>query len=358
MNTGKMNELINIEEHIAYKDFKISDAASKLENLKLNPVLFLVNENKEFVGSITDGDIRRALIKGVKIDSSISEIVQGNPIFIKKDEINVNKIKEWRNSNFKVIPILDKKNRIVDLLNFRLEKNYLPIDCIIMAGGKGERLRPLTESIPKPLLPIDGKPIIEYIIDHFRSFGVSDFLITTNYLASKINEFTEIKKSNSLKITCFKEPEYMGTIGAISLIKKINNGVVLISNSDLITNLNLEDFYLAFQESNSDCSILSISHKIEIPYGVMKLKSNELISITEKPTYSYETNGGIYLVKTSLLNLIPKNKPFTAIEFLEKLIEYKKKITTYNHVGYWKDIGNHTDYNQAKIDLKFITQNE
>ena len=146
-----MNELINIEEHIAYKDFKISDAASKLENLKLNPVLFLVNENKEFVGSITDGDIRRALIKGMKIDSSISEIVQRNPIFIKKDEINVNKIKEWRNSNFKVIPILDKKNRIVDLLNFRLEKNYLPIDCIIMAGGKGERLRPLTESIPKPL---------------------------------------------------------------------------------------------------------------------------------------------------------------------------------------------------------------
>lgn len=353
-----MNKQIKIEEHIAYKDFKISDAASKLENLKLNPVLFLVNENNEFIGALTDGDIRRALIKGVKIDSSISEIVQGNPIYIKKDEINVKKIREWRNNNFKVIPILDENHRIVDLLNFRSEKNYLPIDCIIMAGGKGQRLRPLTENTPKPLLPIDGKPIIEYIIDHFRSFGVSDFLITTNYFASKIQDFTERKKSNTLRITCFEEPEYMGTIGSLSLIKEFNNDVVLISNSDLITNLNLEDFYLAFQESDSDCSILSISHKIEIPYGVMQLESNELISIKEKPTYSYETNGGIYLVKTSLLSLIPKNKPFTAIEFLDKLIDHKKKITTYNHVGYWKDIGNHTDYDQAKIDLKFITPNK
>ena len=261
-----MNKQIKIEEHIAYKDFKISDAASKLENLKLNPVLFLVNENNEFIGALTDGDIRRALIKGVKIDSSISEIVQGNPIYIKKDEINVKKIREWRNNNFKVIPILDENHRIVDLLNFRSEKNYLPIDCIIMAGGKGQRLRPLTENTPKPLLPIDGKPIIEYIIDHFRSFGVSDFLITTNYFASKIQDFTERKKSNTLRITCFEEPEYMGTIGSLSLIKEFNNDVVLISNSDLITNLNLEDFYLAFQESDSDCSILSISHKIEIPY--------------------------------------------------------------------------------------------
>ena len=353
-----MNKQIKIEEHLAFKDFTISDAASKLEKLKLNPVPFLVNENKEFVGSITDGDIRRALIKGVNIDSSVIEIVQRNPIYIKKYEINVKKIKEWRNSNFKVIPIIDETNKIVDLLNFRLEKNYLPIDCIIMAGGKGERLRPLTENIPKPLIPINGKPIIEYIIDHFCSFGVSDFLITTNYLASKIETFTEFKKSDTLRITCFKEPEYMGTIGSLSLIKQFNNDVVLISNSDLITNINLEDFYLAFQESDSDCSILSISHNVEIPFGVINLKSNELISITEKPTYSYETNGGVYLVKTSLLNLIPKNKPFTAIEFIDKLIEHKKKITTYNHIGYWKDIGSHTDYNQAKIDLKFINQNK
>ena len=353
-----MDKNITIEEHIAFKDFTISDAARKLEKLKLNPVLFLVNENREFVGAITDGDIRRALIKGVDIDSSIIEIVQGNPIFIKKDEINVKKIREWRNSNFKVIPILDESNKIVDILNFRLEKNYLPIDCIIMAGGKGQRLRPLTENIPKPLLPIDGKPIIEYIIDHFSSYGVSEFLITTNYLASKMERFTELKKSNALRITCFKEPKYMGTIGSLSLIKKFNNDVVLISNSDLITNIDLEDFYLAFQESNSDCSILSISHNIEIPFGVMSLKSNELISITEKPTYSYETNGGIYLVKTSLLNLIPENKPFTAIEFIDKLIQHNKKITTYNHIGYWKDIGNHIDYNQAKIDLKFINQNK
>lgn len=353
-----MSNEINIEQHIAYKDFKISDAASKLENLKLNPVLFLVTENKEFIGSITDGDIRRALIKGVKIDSNVNDIVQGNPIYVYKNKVDVKKIREWRNSNFKVIPILDEKNRIVDLINFRTEKNYLPIDCIIMAGGKGERLRPLTEDMPKPLLPIDGKPIIEYIIDHFSSFGVSDFLITTNYFATKIEDFTKRKKTNKLRITCFKEPEYMGTIGSLGLINNFNNDVVLISNSDLITNLNLEDFYLAFKEANSDCSILSISHKIDVPYGVMKLKSNELISITEKPTYSYETNGGIYLVKTSLLNLIPKNKPFTAIEFLDKLIEQKKKVTTYNHVGYWKDIGNHTDYNQAKIDLKFINQIE
>lgn len=353
-----MSNEINIEQHIAYKDFKISDAASKLENLKLNPVLFLVTENKEFIGSITDGDIRRALIKGVKIDSNVNDIVQGNPIYVYKNKVDVKKIREWRNSNFKVIPILDEKNRIVDLINFRTEKNYLPIDCIIMAGGKGERLRPLTEDMPKPLLPIDGKPIIEYIIDHFSSFGVSDFLITTNYFATKIEDFTKRKKTNKLRITCFKEPEYMGTIGSLGLINNFNNDVVLISNSDLITNLNLEDFYLAFKEANADCSILSISHKIDVPYGVMKLKSNELISITEKPTYSYETNGGIYLVKTSLLNLIPKNKPFTAIEFLDKLIEQKKKVTTYNHVGYWKDIGNHTDYNQAKIDLKFINQIE
>lgn len=353
-----MSKQIKIKDHLVYNHYKLSDAASKLEDLKLDPVLFLVNDKNKLIGSITDGDLRRALIRGVKVDSNISEIIQLNPIYIDKGKVNVKQIKEWRNRNFKVIPVLNDQKQIVDILNFRKSKNYLPIDCIIMAGGKGKRLRPLTDKTPKPLLPINGKPILEYIIDHFSSYGVSDFLITTNYHASKIEEFVMKKKSPVLSINCFKEPEYMGTIGSIGMVNEFNNDVVLISNSDLITNIDLEDFYISFKESNADCTVLSISHKIEIPYGVMNLKSNELLSISEKPTYTYDTNGGIYLVKKSLFQLIPKNKPFTAIEFLDKLIQQNKKITTYHHVGYWKDIGNHTDYKQAQLDLKFIHKND
>lgn len=344
----------NYQKHIITSTKSIKNALVMLNDLALDAILFVVDKKNTLVGSLTDGDIRRGLIDGCNIENSVSKVIQTNPKFIKHKEIDITKIITYRESNYKILPVLNDKNQVVDIINFRKKKSYLPLDSVIMAGGKGTRLRPLTIDLPKPLLKVGTKPIIEHNVDRLSLFGIENYWLSVNYLGKKIEKYFGSGDEKNIKINYVWEDSPMGTIGALSKIKNFENENILLSNSDILTNLNYEDFFLDFINKKADFSVLTIPYNVDIPYAVVETLKDNIVSFKEKPTYTYYSNGGIYLMKKSVLKYIPNNSFFNATDLMELLIEKGKKITSYVLSDYWLDIGKHEDYKKAQKDIETV----
>ena len=345
---------MNFRKHLINSNCTIKYALELLSSTGLDTILFAINDNKQLIGSITDGDIRRGLLKGFSIENPITDVINLNPKFIRKENYSIDEIKNLRNNNFKVIPVVDNNNVIINIINFRSILSYLPVDAVIMAGGLGSRLKPLTDNLPKPLLKIGDKTIIDYNIDRLISFGIDDFWISVRYLADQIKEHFGNGNSKGVSIKYVDEENPLGTIGAVGKINNFRHDYVLVTNSDILTNLNYENFFKDFIEKDADMSVVTIPYDVEIPYAVMETKDNNVLSFIEKPTYRYYTNGGIYLIKKSILKNIPKNKLFNSTDLMELLIAKKLNLISYPMHNYWLDIGKPKDYLKAQNDIKHI----
>jgi NDP-sugar pyrophosphorylase family protein len=309
--------------------------------------LFAIDDNQKMVGTLTDGDIRRALIAGISINDTIESAIKKDFDYLRLDEISQKKIKEYRLKNIKLLPILNNEGVIVKVYNLALTKSILPIDVVLMAGGKGLRLRPLTENIPKPLLKVGDKSIIDYTINNLVNYGIENINVNINYLAEKIENHFKINKFG-VNIICNKEPEFLGTMGSIKYVKNLNHDMVLVMNSDLFTNIDFEDFYLNHLEQSADMSVASVPYSVPVPYGIFDIKESKINGIVEKPTYNYYANGGIYLIKKHLFDLIPDNTFFNATDFINLLINKSYKVVSFPIIGYWIDIGNPDDYKKVQ----------
>ncbi|MBU0490169.1 MAG: nucleotidyltransferase family protein [Bacteroidetes bacterium] len=345
----------NYNRHLLPRGKSIRDALTLLDLLAKDAILFIVDEDEKLVGSLTDGDVRRGLLKGFGVDDIIDNIIQPNPRFIRKGDRNINKVIEFRENNFRIIPVLNNDNIIVNIINFRELKSYLPVDAVIMAGGRGERLRPLTDEVPKPLLYVGDKPILGHNLDRLRLFGIDDFWITVRYLGKQIEDFFGTGRDKNISIKYVYENEPRGTIGALSQIHNFEHEYILVSNSDLLTNVDYEHFFLDFLRQEADFSVVTIPYSVDIPYAVLETNNGHVISFREKPSYTYYSNGGIYLMKKAVLDLIPKDKNYNATDLMETLIDQGKKVCSYPLAGYWLDIGKHEDYEKAKSDIKTIS---
>ncbi len=342
------------KDHLITTESTIKQALIQLTNLGIDAILFVVDNDEHLVGAITDGDVRRGLIRGISIDQLINNIIRFNPRFIKKGERDIQKVIEYREANFRIIPIVDKDNRVVNVINFRQIQSYLPVDAVIMAGGRGQRLHPLTDNTPKPLLEVGGKPIIEHNIDRLSMFGIDDFWISVNYLGEQIEDYLGDGANRNIKISYVWEDEPLGTIGGVSNIDNFLHDYILITNSDILTNLDYEHFFLEFLNQDADLAVVTIPYQVNIPYAVLETAEGNIINLKEKPTYTYYSNGGIYLIKKSVLDFLPKNAHFNATDLIEQLIIAGKKVFSYPLVGYWLDIGCHQDFERAQVDIKNI----
>jgi dTDP-glucose pyrophosphorylase/mRNA-degrading endonuclease RelE of RelBE toxin-antitoxin system len=342
------------KDHLILSGSKVKEALLALNELSQDAILFVVDNNDKLIGALTDGDVRRGLLKGFTIDSVINEIIQDNPRYITKGENNLNKIIEYREGDFRIVPIVDENHKVVNVINFRNIKSYLPIDTVIMAGGRGQRLQPLTNTTPKPLLKVGDKAIIEHNLDRLALFGIDDFWISVKYLGEQIeNHFGDGKEKN-VKIEYVWENEPLGTIGAVSQIKNFEHDFVLVTNSDLLTNIDYEQFFLEFVRQDADLAVLTIPYQVNVPYAVLETHNGNVKSFKEKPTYTYYSNGGIYLLKKEMLEYIPKNTFFNATDLMEKLIKNDLKVISFPFSGYWLDVGKHEDFEKAQIDIKNI----
>lgn len=341
--------------HLISQEKTLIDALKNISSIGTGPlVLFVLDSNERMVGTLTDGDVRRALIRGVNVNDKICDAMHRNFNYLRKgvndDVVNIHRQRELK---MKLVPVLDEQNHIVEIINLEKYRTRLPIDAVLMAGGKGERLRPLTEKTPKPLIKVGDKCIIDYNVDRLLTYGLRHISVTVNYLGEQLEEHFQEERDGVL-IKTVREPKYLGTIGSIHFVSAFYNDTILVMNSDLFTNIDYEDFFLHFKQHNADMSVAAVPYVVKVPYGVFNLNGREIKGVTEKPTISYYANAGIYLIKKKCLDLIPKDVFFNATDFMDKLIANDYKVIRYPISGYWIDIGQHDELERAREIAKHI----
>ncbi|MFC4209941.1 nucleotidyltransferase family protein [Pedobacter lithocola] len=342
------------KDHLILSGSTIKQALLQFNRLGQDAILFVVDADDRLIGALTDGDVRRGLLKGFTIESRVDEIIQDNPRYIIKGENNLEKIIEYREGDFRIVPVVDENHRVVNVINFRKIRSYLPIDAVIMAGGRGQRLQPLTDAVPKPLLKVGNKAIMEHNLDRLALFGIDDFWVSVKYLGEQIENYFGKGTEKNIKIEYVWENEPLGTIGAVSKIKNFEHDYILVTNSDLLTNIDYEQFFLEFIKQKADLAVLTIPYQVSIPYAVLETNNGAVKSFKEKPTYTYYSNGGIYLMKKEMLKYIPQDIFFDAPDLMQELLNDNLKVISFPFSGYWLDVGKHEDFEKAHIDIHNI----
>jgi dTDP-glucose pyrophosphorylase len=343
-----------LERHLIKSHQGVRLALRKLNDLALDAILFVVNEDDQLLGSLTDGDLRRGFLKDLDFSCSLLDFVQPHPIFIRNESYSVDDIRTYRKKNLKIIPVLNENNQVISIVNLRLQRALLPLDAIIMAGGEGQRLKPLTDHTPKPLLKVGDKPIIEYNVDRLTSYGIKNIQISVRYLGKQIEEYFGDGSGKGINLQYIWEEEPLGTLGALCRAKNLKHDEVLVMNSDLLTNIDFEDFYSTFKNAEADFAVASIPYHVKVPYAVLNTNGDHVLSFEEKPTYTYYSNAGIYLLKRTCIDLIPRNCSYDATDLMQALIREGKKVISFPILGYWLDIGKPEDFVKAQSDIQHL----
>lgn len=346
----------NIEKYTISENAKLIEALAKINQFSAGQtiILFVINDNMQILGSLTDGDIRRAILAGNGLYSSVQTAMNRNFHYIKNLN-NFKKIRKLKDSDLKIIPHITEDKKIIKFINLKDIHSILPIDVVIMAGGKGIRLKPYTNDIPKPMLELDEKPIIAHNIDRLISYGVKNFYISINHLKEQIKNYIDKHYTNmDLNIKYIEENQPLGTIGSISLIEKFEFDDILILNADILTNIDFGDFYANYKDFEDNMSVATFNIKVDIPYAILETDEKRIKSFVEKPTYTYYSNAGIYLLNKEFVNFIPKNKVYDAIDLIDDMIKNNKKVSHFSIRGYWLDIGTVQNYSKAQDDIRYI----
>jgi dTDP-glucose pyrophosphorylase len=359
-NNSEKNRMIkDLDQYVI--NYKCS-IKSTMEKIDKGGKGFIVcnNQSNDVIGILTDGDIRRAILKGIDIQQQVCKIMNKDFNFLEYDykEEEVKKI--FKDNVVKHIPVLkDKKllNIIFkdDFFNIMSEgaseKPKIKLPVVIMAGGKGTRLEPFTHILPKALIPIHDKPVIELIMDKFAEFGMTDFYISVNHKANMIKAFFQDFHSD-YTISFIDESKPLGTIGGLKDLENKVFAPMFVSNCDTIIKCDYSEIYKFHKKANFDLTLVSsIQHHI-IPYGVCKLRSDgSLKTIREKPEYDFLVNTGMYILNPDILKLIPKNKLFDMTDLIKSLKEKQMKIGVYPiSEKSWIDVGKWEEYRKA-IDI-------
>lgn len=345
--------MLNHSKHTIQSGAPLKEALRKLNEVPKNLSLFVVNTDKQLIGTLTDGDIRRGLLAGLPVEATVDEFMfrtfhalHGTP-----DPREIHRLREL---GIKLLPVLDDNKRITKILDLKQIKTFLPVDAVVMAGGRGERLRPLTDKVPKPMLPLGNKPIIEHNIDRLKEYGISNIHISINYLGQQLIDHFGDGSSRDLNIQYVEEKSPLGTIGSVSLIEHFENPYILVMNSDLFTDADFEDMWLTMDEQNADMCVASIPYTVNIPFAIMERGNGAITGLKEKPTHTHYANAGIYLFRKETLKLIPRNTKFNATDLIETVIRENGKVIDAPLTGYWIDIGRHEEYEKAKNIIQHI----
>lgn len=337
-----------LEKHIIDSRTPLRQALERLNALSGGAMtLFLTDSEGHLSGSLTDGDVRRALISGHSLDEAASSAANHNPRSLRKGAPDtVDRLRELRQKGITLVPETDDEGRIVDIIDLGTTHTRLPLSAILMAGGKGERLRPLTLTTPKPLLEIEGKPIIDYNIEALSQCGIENISVTVNYMAEKLEEHFATPKAG-VRVKTVREDRPLGTIGSARLADLPEDGYTLVMNSDLLTSVSFEDMYLRHRDSGADITIAVIPYQVTVPFAILGLDGDRVRTIEEKPSYTYFANAGIYIFPNRLLRGLPDGRT-DATDLIENAISDGLKVVTHPVDGSWIDIGSPADFASAK----------
>lgn len=316
-------------------------------------VALVADKNNKLLGIITDGDIRRALLADKSLDEPVDSIMTREPITVPVSTTRGEALRIMRSTLVHHIPVVKENGTIKGLfvIDELLKKSSYECPVVIMAGGKGERLKPLTNDCPKPMLEINGKPILEIILERAINAGFKNYYISVNYLKHKIKEYFNDGSKWGVSIKYLEESEPLGTCGALSLLPGDLSEDIIVMNGDVVTDLDYERFLKFHKKGGAPMSICSRIHRVRIPFAVLGLKDNLLNQLAEKPTFEYQVNAGVYALSPKLLSLIP-NAFYNMTDLVESLLEDNREVGVFPIHEDWTDIGNKDDF------FSFIEGNE
>ncbi len=325
----------------------IAMALKHINMLKGVPLtLFITDPSGKMSGTLTDGDIRRGLLGGYTLSDPVTNIMQRHFRYLSDGADNLGAFRSARELGIELLPVLDKDKHIIGTADLRHQSSMLPLDAVLMAGGRGERLRPLTVTTPKPLLPVGGKPIIDYNIESLSAYGICDIFVTVNYLREQIIEHCS-RYHGTARVKCVPEDRPLGTFGSIGLIKDLKHDNVLVMNSDLLTTLNFEKMYEHHISSQAALTMAVVPYTVSVPYAILRTEQDRVLGFEEKPTYNYFANAGVYILHRHLLKDIDGSTRIDATDFIDTLLSQGLKVGYFPIDGTWIDIGSPDDYNMA-----------
>lgn len=323
---------------------RLREALERLNSLSgRSMTLFVVDERGKLKGTLTDGDVRRGLLAGASLDGAVDDVMHRTFRAVRPTDTAPN-LGALRQAGIELLPILDGDGRIERIIDLRSVRAMLPVDAVLMAGGRGERLRPLTEHTPKPLLPVGGRAIIDYNIDALRACGVENIYVTVNYLHEQL-ELHFAKRGDGVQ--CVLEPRRLGTMGSLALIDTLKSHDVLVMNSDLLTDIDFQALYERHRESGAALTMAVVPYKVSVPYAILELNGDRVTGLAEKPTYNYYANAGVYMMRADVAKSITKGEYLDATDLIDRLIGDGEKVTYFPIDGTWIDIGSPKEYENA-----------
>ncbi|MDP3940264.1 MAG: nucleotidyltransferase family protein [Deltaproteobacteria bacterium] len=318
-------------------------------------IALVVDGAGRLLGLLTDGDLRKAILRGVSLDAGASEAMNRDPVVAAAGLGTTEALGLMRARAIRHLPLLDGNRTVVDLL--RLEDLLAPpppLRCraVIMAGGEGRRLRPLTESTPKPLLSVGGKPLIEILIERLRQSGIAEVLIAVHHKSGMIRERLGDGTRLGVRIEYAEEPRPLGTMGALPLLRERLDHAFFVVNADILTRCDFRAMWEFHRSQGGAAMTVGVSvHQVDIPYGEFTLSGDRVVRVEEKPRKEFPVNAGIYLIEPSVIDLIPAGQYFDATDLIRLLIDAGKPVAAHLIREYWLDVGRHHDLEKANRDM-------
>lgn len=327
----------------------IRSAMEKLDQVALQIVLVVDNDNK-LLGTITDGDIRRGLLVGKSLDAPVTEIINDSPMVGFDFESEMAWHRKMQRKLLRHLPIVDDEDKIVGLYHQKRADQRLTNPVVLMLGGLGTRLRPLTETVPKPMLKVGNRPILETILTHIADQGFEEFYFCINYLGDQIRQYFGDGSRFGVKIHYIEENDRMGTAGALSLIAEKFEQPFVVMNGDLLTKIDLAAMLDFHQIHQNQITAGVREYSQQVPYGVVEIDGPQVTQLVEKPIYRYFVNGGIYMLSPECMIKIPDDEFYDMTTLIEEMLAEQGKVGAFPITEYWMDIGQMPDYHQAQND--------
>jgi dTDP-glucose pyrophosphorylase len=316
----------------------------------------VVEQDDNLLGTLSDGDIRRAILDGKTLEMTIKDIYNTNPLVASINNSKEEIINLCRSKKIYQIPVIDDAGKIIsiDLLDDLLKPKFQENKVILMVGGLGKRLRPLTEKTPKPMLHVGGKPILQTIVENFASYGFVNIVMCVGYKSNIIQEYFGNGDKFGVHIEYVREDKRMGTAGALSLLTTKPQEAFFVMNGDLLTNVNFEHLLEFHISQNAMATMCVREYDFQVPYGVVNIKKGQILSIEEKPVQRFFVSAGIYMLDPVAIGLIPDNEFYDIPTLFEKLITEEKKIISFPLREYWLDIGRIEEYEKANLEYSEV----
>lgn len=322
-------------------------------------IVLVTDDQGRILGTITDGDVRRSMLAGASLEEPVRVILArkagssySEPVTAPVETERAELLRLMMEHSVRQIPLLDGQGRVAGLVTVEelMPVEELPLQAVIMAGGPGTRLRPLTEEMPKPMLPVGDRPLMELIIDQLRGAGVRRVNVTTHYKGEKISNYFGDGEQFGVELRYVTEDEPLGTAGALGLMARPDEPVLVI-NGDILTRVNFRAMLDYHREHGADLTLAVRKYEIQVPYGVVDCEGQCVSGLREKPSLSFFVNAGIYLLEPAVLDHIPSGVRFDMTDLIETLIQKGRRVVSFPIVEYWLDIGRHADYLKAQEDI-------